>query len=70
MKKLTNKRLISYLVDHKHIDMVSVNKTQIVCTVSTRFRPEEVPQLLADTRQDMPRMTSSEGVNYIVFPRY
>ena len=43
MKKLTNKRLISYLVDHKHIDMVSVSKTQIVCTVSTRFRPEEVP---------------------------
>ena len=30
----------------------------------------EVPQLLADTGQDMPRMTSSEGVNYIVFPRY
>lgn len=70
MKKLTNKRLISYLVDHKHIDMVSVNKTQIVCTVSARFRPKEVPQLLADTGQDMPRMTSSEGVNYIVFPRY
>ena len=70
MKKLTNKRLISYLVDHKHIDMVSVNKTQIVCTVSARFRPEEVPPLLADTGQDMPRMTSSEGVNYIVFPRY
>ena len=70
MKKLTNKRLISYLVDHKHIDMVSVSKTQIVCTVSARFRPEEVPQLLADTGQEMPRMTSSAGVNYIVFPRY
>ena len=70
MKKLTNKRLISYLVDHKHIDMVSVNKTQIVCTVSARFRKDERAQLLADTGQDMPRMTSSEGVNYIVFPRY
>ena len=40
------------MVDHKHIDMVSVSKTQIVCTVSARFRPEEVPQLLADTGQD------------------
>lgn len=58
------------MVDHKHIDMVSVSKTQIVCTVSARFRPEEVTQLLADTGQNMPRMTSSEGVNYIVFPRY
>lgn len=61
---------LSFGHDHKHIDMVSVSKTQIVCTVSARFRPEEVPQLLADTGQDMPRMTSSEGVNYIVFPRY
>lgn len=66
MKKLTNKRLISYLVDHKHIDMVSVSKTQIVCTVSAKFKPDEVSQLLADTGQDMPRMTSSEGMNYIV----
>ncbi|ADV44368.1 hypothetical protein [Bacteroides helcogenes] len=70
MKKLTNKRLIAYLVDHKHIDMVSVSKTQIICTVATRFKPDEVPQLLADTGQPMPRMTSSDGVNYIVFPRY
>ena len=70
MKKLTNKRLISYLVDHKHIDMVSVSKTQIVCTVSTKFKPDGGSQLLADTGQDMPRMTSSEGMNYIVFPRY
>lgn len=70
MRKLTNKRLISYLVDHKHIDMVSVSKTQIVCTVSAKFKPDEVKKLLDDTGQPMPRMTSSEGVNYIVFPRY
>lgn len=70
MKRLTNKRLISYLVDHKHIDMVSVSKTQIICTVSAKFRPDEVPRLLANTGQPMPRMTSSEGVNYIVFSRY
>lgn len=69
-KKLTNKRLISYLVDYKHIDLVSVDKKNIVCTVSAKFKPDEVPQLLADTGQTMPRMTSSEGVNYIVFPRY
>lgn len=70
MKKLTNKRLVSYLMDHKHIDMVSVGRSQIVCTVSSRFKPDEVSRLLADTGQPMPRMTSSEGVNYIVFPRY
>lgn len=70
MKKLTNKRLISYLCDHKHIDMVTVSKTQIVCTVSHKFKPEEVPGLLSDTGQPMPRMTSDQGVNYIVFPRH
>lgn len=70
MKKLTNKRLVSYLMDHKHIDMVSVSKKQIVCTVSPKFKPEEVPQLLADTGQSMPRMTSDAGLNYIIFPRY
>ena len=69
-KKLTNKRLISYLVDHKHIDLVSVDKKNIVCTVSAKFKPEEVPQLLADTGQPMPRLTSSDGVNFIVLPRY
>lgn len=69
-KKLTNKRLISYLVDHKHIDLVSVNKTNIICTVSDMFRPDEVKRLLDDTGQPMPRMTSADGANYIVFPRY
>ena len=37
MKKLTNKRLISYLADHKHIDMVSVSKTHFVCILSDYF---------------------------------
>ena len=68
MKKLTNKRLISYLVDHKHIDMVSVSKTQIVCTVSARFRPEELPQLAAIEKfikkplplSDFPRLDYSD----------
>ncbi len=69
-KKLTNKRLISYLVDHRHIELVSVSKTHIVCTVSARFRPEEVSKLLEETGQPMPRMSSDERGNYIVFPRY
>ncbi len=69
-KKLTNKRLVSYLLDHNHIEMVSVNKTNIICTVSAKFKPEEVGKLLSDTGQPMPRMTSADGNNYIVFPRY
>ena len=69
-KKLTNKRLVAYLMSHKHIDMVSVDKKNIVCTVSSRFRPDEVQQLLADTGQPMPRLESQNGINFIIFPRY
>ena len=40
MKKLTNKRLISYLVDHKHIDMESGQQdTDSSDTVSAKFKP-------------------------------
>lgn len=70
MRKLTNKRLIAYLVDHKHIDLVTVSKTSIICTVGHKFRPDEVKQLLEDTGQPMPRMTSDRDSNYIIFPRY
>lgn len=69
-KKLTNKRLISYLVDHKHIDLVTVSKTSIICTVGRKFRPDEVNQLLDDTGQPMPRMSSDKEANYIIFPRW
>ncbi|WP_276864307.1 hypothetical protein [Mediterranea massiliensis] len=69
-KKLTNKRLIGYLVDHKHIDLVTVSKTNIICTVGHKFRPDEVKQLLEDTGQPMPRMTSDKESNYIIFPRW
>lgn len=70
MKKLTNKRLVTYLMEHKHIELVTVDKTNIICTLSDKFRPDEVKQLLADTGQPMPRMASADGANYIVFPRY
>ena len=69
-KKLTNKRLVSYLIEHKHIDLVTVSKNNIICTVGTKFRPDEVQKLLDDTGQPMPRMSSDVDGNYIIFPRF
>lgn len=72
MKNLTNKRLISYLCDHRHIDLVSVNKTHIICTCSPKMKPEEVPVILKETGLPMPRLSrdDEQQLNYIIFPRY
>ncbi len=70
-KKLTNKRLVSYLMDLKHIDMISISRENIICTCSRKFLPSEVKPLLDDTGQPMPKVSSdTEGNNFIIFPRY
>lgn len=70
-KKLTNKRLVSYLMDHKHIDMISIDRDNIICTCSRKFLPTEVKPLLDETGQAMPKMSSDkDGNNFIIFPRY
>lgn len=70
-KKLTNKRLVSYLMDHKHIDMISISRENIICTCSRKFLPSELKPLLDDTGQPMPKVSSdTEGNNFIIFPRY
>lgn len=70
-KKLTNKRLVSYLMDHKHIDMISISRENIICICSRKFLPSEVKPLLDETGQPMPKVSSdTEGNNFIIFPRY
>ncbi len=71
MKKLTNKKLVSFLMDHKHIDMISISNDRIICTCSRKFLPDEVKPLLDKTGQPMPQLSSDkDGNNYIIFPRY
>ncbi len=69
IKKLTNKRLVNYLMEHSHIDMVTVSKTHVIATVSKKFLPSEVPAMIKVTGQ-VPRLSSDQDGNYIVFNRY
>lgn len=68
-KKLTNKRLVGFLMEHRHIELVTVSKDKVIATVSAKFTPKEVPGIVKEVGQ-MPRCISENGVNYIVFSRY
>lgn len=69
MKKLTNKHLVGFLMEHRHIEMVTVSKKQIIATVDKSFKPSEVPELIKAVGQK-PRLATQDNVNYIIFPRY
>lgn len=68
-KLLKNHKLINFLVDHRKISLVSVNKTHIVCTLSPKFTPEDVEPLCSAIGQwPLPRKSGDN--KYIVFERF
>lgn len=70
-KKLTNKKLVKYLMDVRRIEMISVNATNIVVQVSSKFTPEMGKNLIEEVgHNDTARIASKDGNNYIVFPRF
>lgn len=69
MEKLKNKRLVSFLMDHKHIETVTVSKSKIIAVVSDKFTPAEVPVLIKAVGQT-PRTMTEDNTNYIIFNRY
>lgn len=56
-------------MEHRHIEMVTVSKKQIIATVDKSFKPSEVPELIKAVGQK-PRLATQDNVNYIIFPRY
>lgn len=68
-KILKNHKLINFLVDHRKITMVSVNKTHVVCTLSDKFTPDDVAPL-CDAVGQFPIPRKQAGGNYIVFERF
>lgn len=66
---LKDHRLIKVLVDHRKIDFVTVSKTKIICTLSTKFRPDDVDILWHQVGQ-WPMTQKKNGKNYIVFDRF
>lgn len=69
--KLTNKRLVKYLMDVRRIDMISINANNIVVQVSSKFTPAMGKQLIEEVgHMSTARLASKEGSNYIIFPRF
>jgi len=73
-KRLTNKRLVKYLMDAKNIDSITITSKYVAVTIGRNFSQLEVPRMIADIGQT-PK-TSSEvdpksGViyHYLVFSR-
>ena len=70
-KKLTNKKLVKYLMDVRRIDMISINASNIIVQVSDKFTPVMGKQLIEEVgHADTARLMSKSGVNYIVFTRF
>jgi hypothetical protein len=69
MKQKKNHKLINYLADHKKIELVSVNKTYVICTLSKKFTPDDV-QPLCDAVGLWPIPQRRGSDNYITFLRF
>lgn len=67
-KILKNHKLINYLTDHCKIDLVSVNCTHIICTLSKKFMPSDVDEVYKASGQ-MPMIQSRNGKRFVIFLR-
>lgn len=68
-KRLINKRLVSYLMDERKIAMVTVDKKHVVAQCTKAFMPSDLKPL-ADHVGQNPKLSTSEGTNYMIFERY
>ncbi len=68
-KRLTNKRLVSYLMDERKIAMVTVDKRHVVAQCTKAFMPSDLKPLVEHVGQ-APKLSTSEGTNYMVFDRH
>lgn len=69
-KVLKNKRLVAYLMDMpKKIEIVTVDKKHVVAQVTKAFMPSDLPGLVEAVGHN-PRLSTQEGVNYIIFNRW
>lgn len=68
-KILKNHKLINYLVEHPKIELVSVSKDNVICTLSRNFTPDDVKPL-CDAVQQWPMPRRQDGKYFIIFERY
>lgn len=68
-KKLVNKKLVGFLMEHRKIEIITVNKSHVVAQCRKTFLPSDLKPMLEEIGQE-PKLTTSGGVNYIIFNRY
>ncbi|MEG1861005.1 MAG: hypothetical protein RR206_04870 [Bacteroidaceae bacterium] len=70
-KRMTDKRLVKYLMDCRGIEMISINRQGIVVEAGKRFTPADAERICLETgHRDDAKAATSGGRNFIVFPRY
>ena len=65
---LKNHKLVSFLIDYNHIELVTVSKNWVCCTCNEKFTPAEVPAIVAKVGA-WPKLSSKDGKNFLVFNR-
>lgn len=68
-KKLTHKKLVAFLMDHRKIDLITIDKAHIICQCAKSFMPEDLKKLMADINHESNKLSTSQGVNYIILNR-
>lgn len=68
-KKLVNKKLIGFLMEHRKIEIITVDKSHVVAQCKKNFMPGDLKPMLDEIGQE-PKLTTSGGINYIIFNRY
>lgn len=69
-KRLTNKRLVRFLMDYKGLELITVSKTYVLVEVSKRFTPSDGEELCRLVGHPDARPATSEGRNFISFKRF
>lgn len=71
MNRLTNKRLVKFLMDYRGIEMISITDRNIVVQVSKKFTPAQAEELCRKVGQaNDSKAATGSGNNYIIFPRF
>ncbi len=70
IKRLTNKRLVSCLMDNRKLSFISISGSEVLCQCKKNFMPSDLEALKALVGHSNPKLATQEGVNYIIFNRF
>lgn len=73
-KRLTNKRLVKYLMDFRYIDAITITADYIAVTIGPRFAQTDVPRMIADIGQTPKTRSETDArtgilYHYLIFSR-